>query len=436
MSFYSDGLTNDKDLSSEFSRESYVNTNPSHIFVDHNKIELSYPSQYLIAGIEYEDQERKEGRGKEIYGGDHSSEYLRCSWKNETKNGEGLLYNGFGELLFRGTFVNDFLEGFGYFYHDGAIALKCLYKHSILQLSTFIECTENHIIMVEQSVEGIPIYKGGFHEERMERDGYGAEYENGLLSQYCIYENNMVIRILKRFNQGIMREFDNYDNMTYCGEYLDSLDDGYPRQGEGREFDQGVLTFHGNYRDGKRHGCGTEFYPHGIARLRGKWEEGVCVESQEVDRYGYYVKVKNDGRSTNSIRVVDGVETVSTLVEHIRISDNMGNSELMKTLRMDDAKQVVSVEIGNGCFTTVTKVSFCALPRLEKVKIGSDSFTQCNRDDSPPTTPANREYCLRTHGSFVMRDCGRLRELTMEMGSFSSFSVLDLKGGFRRSLPF
>ena len=33
-----------------------------------------------------------------------------CEWKNHLKNGKGLLYNCWGELLFRGNFVNDKLE--------------------------------------------------------------------------------------------------------------------------------------------------------------------------------------------------------------------------------------------------------------------------------------------------------------------------------------
>lgn len=417
----------DASFSQNCSRETFINLTPSIIYVDNNQIKLAYPSQFLIASIEFENKEKREGRGKEIYGGEHSSDYLICSWKNGSKNGEGLLYNGFGELLFRGTFVNDYLEGFGYIYNDGAIVLKCMYKHSILQYSTTIECTQDHIIMIEKTAEGIIRYKGGFDEETMGREGYGAEYEDGILSHYGLYENSMLIQTQKRFNQGIMREYDKDDNMIYIGEYRDSLDDGYPREGEGREFEKGVIVFHGSYHNGQRNGPGTEFYPYGIARLKGVWAEGECVEQHELDRYGYYTHVKNDGRSTSCIRIVNGVETVSTLLRDIRISNGTGNSEMLKSFVLDSSKQVTSIVVGDFCFTNVTKVSICELPLLTTVKIGCDSFTHCDRCDVLPTLPASRDHCLRVHASLVVRSCEKLTTFTAEMGSFSSFCVLDLK---------
>lgn len=423
----SDVQSIDDSISQNLTRDTFINPTPSIIYVDDDQIKLTYPSQFLIAGIEFENKEKREGRGKEIYGGEHSSDYLRCSWKNEAKNGEGLLYNGFGELLFRGTFENDYLEGFGYIYNDGAIVLKCMYKHSILQYSTMIECTQDHIVMVEKTPEGILRYRGGFDEETMEREGYGAEYENGILSLYGLYENSMLIQTLKRFNQGVMREYDKDDNMIYIGEYRDSLDDGYPREGDGREFENGVIVFHGHYHNGQREGPGTEFYPYGVARLKGVWSAGECVEEHELDRLGYYTHVKNDGRSTNCVRIVNGVETVSTRLRDIRISDGVGNSEMLKSFVLDSAKQVVSVVVGDGCFTNVTKVSLCGLPLLTSVKIGCDSFTHYDRGDQLPSTPVARAHCLRVHASLVVRDCPRLTELTAEMGSFSSFCVLDLK---------
>ena len=88
-----------------------------------------------------------------------------------------------------------------------------------------------------------------------------------------------------------------------------------------------------------------------MARLKGVWSAGECVEEHELDRLGYYTHVKNDGRSTNCVRIVNGVETVSTRLRDIRISDGVGNSEMLKSFVLDSAKQVVSVVVGDGCFT-------------------------------------------------------------------------------------
>lgn len=119
-----DGVSLDSNGVEETYDESYVNLHPSVFRVGDNTISLGYPTSYLITEVVFDNPEISGGRGREYYGGEHGGDYLICTWKDGTKNGEGILYNMYGEIQFRGTFVNDYVEGDGYIFKDGVIAIK------------------------------------------------------------------------------------------------------------------------------------------------------------------------------------------------------------------------------------------------------------------------------------------------------------------------
>lgn len=421
-----DGLSLDSNGVEETYTESYINENPSVFLVGDSSISLSYPISYLITKVEYDNSNLGSGRGREFYGGEHNGDYLICTWKDGTKNGEGILYNMFGEIQFRGTFVNDYVEGDGYIYKDGVIAIKAKYHRNNVVSTSYIECTPEYILMVEKSDTGLFIYRGGFNEEFYEREGYGAEYDHGILCHYGLYEGNVLLQILKRFQNGIMREYDENEYLVYVGQYKDNIALSFPREGEGREFKDGLLTFRGMYLNGKRNGPGTVFYEHGVAKLKGIWKDGELVESHEIDKFGYYKDVTCDGRSHSFIRIVDGKETFSTRVNHIKLSDGMCNEENMIQLDLKDIHQLITVEFGNKCFVNVKHVSFYNLSLLQSIKIGDDCFTFCDRQNDKPFDRANQERCLKDKNSCEICNCRRLVSIEFGAGTCSSFCVLSL----------
>ena len=420
-SFVSDDLYDDITVNALTDGYTVVQTLP-------NQIIYSYPSQYLISGIEYDDIGRRDGKGKETYGGEHTGEFLICTWKNGMKNGEGILYNMYGEVLFRGTFVDDYIEGDGYIFEDGVIVIRAKYQKSIIDTLCYIEVTPDHIIMIERSNNGFLKYRGGFNEEFGEREGLGAEYDsNGHLNIYGMYEGNVLVQKIKRFEKDIMFEFDKDEHLIYHGHYRDDLASGFPREGQGREFKDGIQIFKGMFTNGKRNGVGTLFHEHGIAKERGVWKDGVQIESHPVDALGYFTDVKFDGRSHAFIRVVDGVETVSTHIRHIKLASGMCNAEELTKLELDSIHQLVTIEFGNRCFVNVKTVIMSNLPYLQRVTIGDDCFTFCDRLNDRPWDNHNDERILQENRTCVITNCKRLEAFSCGIGSFSAFIKLSLK---------
>ena len=421
-----DGVSLDSNGVEETYDESYVNLHPSVFRVGDNTISLGYPTSYLITEVVFDNPEISGGRGREYYGGEHGGDYLICTWKDGTKNGEGILYNMYGEIQFRGTFVNDYVEGDGYIFKDGVIAIKGKYHHSKMISTCYIECTPDYIMMVDKNNLGHFAYRGGFNEEFYEREGYGAEYENGILCHYGLYEGNVLLQILKRFQNGTMQELDENEHLVYFGQYRDNIALGFPREGEGREFKDGILVFRGTYVNGKRNGPGTVYYEHGVAKLKGIWKDGELVESHEIDTLGYYKDVSFDGRSHSFIRIVDGIETFSTQVNHIKLSNGMCNEENMVQLDLKDIQQLITVEFGNKCFMNVKHVLFNNLARLQSIKIGDDCFAFCDRQNDKPYDRSNRERCLKDKNSCEICNCRRLVSIEFGPGTCSSFCIFSL----------
>lgn len=383
---------------------------------------FSFPEDYFVRGIEQQSVTDGVINGKEYYGGIHQHEYLVCSWKNGKKVGEGLLYDQFGELKFRGSFVDDCLEGAGYIYNDGAVAYKIYFHQNKKDLSSYIVFTESAVYMEEYSQDGYLIYRGGFNDDR-QREGYGAEYLTGQLSSYGLYENNVSIQRFKLFSGSTMREFDMEveNNIIYVGGFKNSIEDGFPRDGEGREFNDNGLIFHGYFKDNVRHGKGTVFYTYGVASLKGIWDHGVLKEQHELDKRGFFKNVKFNGHSQNSIHVINDRMILSPNIEEFFIGDKMCNGEEIKCLNLLDMDRVQKISIGNHCFSNVTIFEVSNLNFLKSIDIGRDSFTLCDRIDNRPCDPGKKELCKGADSQCMISYCPHLIRITIAEGSFSSY---------------
>ena len=386
---------------------------------------FTYPINYVVKEIKFDDPDTQDGKGKEIYKGNHEHEYLICEWKNHLKNGKGLLYNCWGELLFRGNFVNDKLEGMGAIYNDGCVIAELLYKHNQPDLLNYIECSPDSIVLVKRSEKGELLYRGGFDEQTLEREGWGAEYKNGVLHYYGTHESNVIVNITKKFEADIMYEYGSDQTLVYVGNYKDSLVEGFPREGEGREYSNGVLTFHGQYANNKRNGNGTLFYQYGVAKMRGFWEQGKLLWSIEMDGNGYSSNLKFDGRSVASIRVVDGLEVINMNIRNMKIGNNTCNSKEIQRFILSNAPCIETISIGSHCCKNVTFFQIEDLPSLRKITILEDSFTTFNRTTNTPIN-GNRQGNSLYQSIFQINRCPQLVVFRCGCGSFSSFRQFSL----------
>ena len=74
--------------------------------------------------------------------------------------------------------------------------------------------------------------------------------------------------------------------------------------------------------------------------------------------------------------------------------------------------------VGDLCFKHVKEVLLVGLKQLETVVIGKGCFTEHENDQLDDIKP---------YGHFYLKDCGRVRELTIGCGSFSDYSVCEIE---------
>ena len=114
-------------------------------------------------------------------------------------------------------------------------------------------------------------------------------------------------RILQRKNnieyelkngKGLLKEYDEHDNVKFEGEYLNG-----EKNGKGKEYDmQGKLRFEGNYINGEKNGKGKEYY-NGDLKFEGEYINGYKRKGREYIKgilvyEGYFlIDQKYEGKS-------------------------------------------------------------------------------------------------------------------------------------------
>ena len=156
-----------------------------------------------------------------------------------------------GHLLLQGTFVNGYLEGKAKeFDTKGQLVSEGFYekgkKLNIIQVKEmgvgyWKECDDNgNIIRISQK------------DDSGNNNGLCYSYSNGKVSRISLWKEGKEVELLKQFSGNTMIEYNN-GNKVYEGEYLDSIKEGYPRNGKGIEFDEdGKTIFQGNYKKNTR----------------------------------------------------------------------------------------------------------------------------------------------------------------------------------------
>ena len=126
---------------------------------------------------------------------------------------------------------------------------------------------------------------------------------------------------------------------------------------------------------------------------------------------------------------------MSNSVCEIVIATKSCNEEDWKVLDLSAFTSLRVFEVGNQCFKAVCVFELIGLNQLEKVLIGKHCFLAyagCKK------SPLDRHFC--------MKNCEKLRELTIGCGSFCDYSVCDIEndnsleviemGEFSRSRSF
>ena len=180
--------------------------------------------------------------------------------ENGIKEGKIKVYNENSELYAELMYVHDKLNGISCFYVNGRINKKityvngkedgwaCDYDGNVELQNYLYEKGEK-----KYKINRIEGKEGLWREEDLQTNSlvsicsYNANfkkkgncycYKDDAIVEYAIYKNDGNKTIYKTFQENMMKEYNDNNKVIYEGEYENSLDKNYPRNGNGKEFQE------------------------------------------------------------------------------------------------------------------------------------------------------------------------------------------------------
>ena len=116
-----------------------------------------------------------------------------------------------------------------------------------------------------------------------------------------------------------------------------------------------------------------------------------------------------------TVHSVDELRLMSPNVEVMIVDNNACNDKRFTALASSSFSNLKVFEVGDYSFAFVEEVKLIGLNQLERVVIGENSFTKKDGWDNDPTR------------HFYLKNCERLRELKIGLGSFEDYSVCEIE---------
>ena len=158
------------------------------------------------------------------------------------------------------------------------------------------------------------------------------------------------------------------------------------------------VEYEGGWFEGKRWGKGTQFDRNGNMVFDGEWV--------------------NDEQLSKQVVLNEENQFLHNHLEELTVSDNSCNGPEWSLLDLRVLIKLKELTVGDLCFKHVKEVILVGLQQLETVVIGDGSFTEHENDRPDDTKP---------YGHFYLKDCERMRELTIGCGSFSDYAVCEIE---------
>ena len=226
------------------------------------------------------------------YSGQYSKYEMIVSLVNGVREGEAIILND-GIPFLSLEYKRGLLTGTVEKMNDHGIVVLRGHLVNGIESGLFLEYDEN------EKVVWIGYYQNGKrHTEVRNRivkqDGSGEFYEldeNGKVTQLCLYVQGLKHRVTARFSGDVMTEFDENEKRTYEGEYTGSVENGFMREGTGKEYAKGgrIVEYYGDWKNGKRNGIGTEYRGLRVLYI-GEWKNGMKDgKGKEMDENGKMV---------------------------------------------------------------------------------------------------------------------------------------------------
>jgi len=111
------------------------------------------------------------------------------------------------------------------------------------------------------------------------------------------------------------------------------------------------------------------------------------------------------------VHSVEELNALDSSVESIIVDNSACNDRSFTVLNLTRFVNLKVFEVGDYSFSYVNEVHMIGLPKLERVVIGENSFSQCKG--------FFYEY---PSGGFYLKDCDNLRELRIGVSSFINYA--------------
>ena len=170
------------------------------------------------------------------------------------------LYYPSGILFFKGYLENGYRQGRGTEYNEqGRVIFDGFYEKGMkLNLNPFIFFGKGYWKEMNDENELRSVCQ---IDDKGKRYGICFFFEHGKISRVSKWQDGNEIKLLKEFtDDNTMIEYEN-GVKVYEGEFLNSLDENYPRNGSGTEYenDGKSILFKGMYKDNVRNGMGMSY---------------------------------------------------------------------------------------------------------------------------------------------------------------------------------
>ena len=332
--------------------------------------------------------------------------YLRLEYKQGSLTGDIERFNEYGVVDLRGRLVNGIENGLFKEYDNHSKVIWRGYYRNGKRYSG----VRNQIVR-----------KGEHSNEFYELD------EHGRVTKLLLYVNRMKSRVLARFNDDTMTEYNENEKRVYEGGFKGDMKDGFVRDGIGKEYTNNgrAVVYSGDWKDGKREGLGTEFSDYRPV-YTGEWKDGKRNgDGEEMDERG---KVVRRGKWVNGYHESDMkrlcVAPSSLITSPLEIEEEKIEGEIYDDLNVAELKltwlvQLKRIVIGEDCLVSVRLFELNRLSELESVVIRDRCFIHVR-------TPDDIYHSKRSDGACRIVNCPKLNSILIGYYSFLDYHSFEL----------
>ena len=330
--------------------------------------------------------------GKYIIRGKYNEVIAIYNFENGKREGECRLYDC-GSLIEKCNYENDIAKGWAigmerykevkwYMYEKDEKKVECKKSDELEGYWDFID-------------DGLRV-KCCKMDENHKENGVGYVFEEGRIARVVEFVNGEEVRVVKKFEEGVMTELDENGQLVYIGDYCDDLKKDYCREGKrGMEIREGNLVYVGGWKKGKRDGFGKSLV-NGFAEYEGEWKEdlpdgeGVYVEEDEIKYEGKWekgiYKIKGKIVFNYEKKEIEGYKTIEisnkdklrnlvngnneTKVEVKELVVNEGSCNDMKEdLVISGFENLEKIVFKKGCLQNLNLLKICNNESLKSIEV-------------------------------------------------------------------